>query len=172
MPAGGGVEGCVGGEGGGDGEGNVEGGLGGDFGDGAGCVGEFEELSALGFLVSMVCVYMDGAGAYPRSFLRVAFQSENPQRCLPVLVAQTLHVPRCEATPGIVDAGHDLDALHVICLFGERAQVAVEQVMLLVQRVEKVLAHTPVLEWHEGGAKLIFIELDDGFGMEVDAVKV
>lgn len=51
MPEGGGVEGCVGWEGGGDGEGDVEGGLGGDFGDGAGCVGEFEELGALGVLL-------------------------------------------------------------------------------------------------------------------------
>lgn len=132
MPGGGAVEGCVGGEGGGDGEGDVEGCLGGDFGDGAGCVGEFEELGALGLLVSRVCVNRDGGGAYPRPFLRVAFEPENPQRCLPVLVAQSLNVPRCEAAPGVVDAGHDLDSLHVIGLLSEGAQVAVQEVMLLV----------------------------------------
>lgn len=76
MPEGGGVEGCVGGEGGGDGEGDVEGCLGGDFGYGAGCVGEFEELGALGgLLVEYVGM---GGGAYPWPLLRVAFQSENP----------------------------------------------------------------------------------------------
>ena len=44
--------------------------------------------------------------------------------------------------------------------------------MLLVQGVEEILSYTPVLEWHEGGAELVLVELDYGFGVEVDTVEV
>lgn len=97
---------------------------------GEGVVGQLVEEFVLGFyaLVGEEKGGMDGGnggwrGRYPRLLLFL-FQPPDPDAELAELVAQPLDVAGRKAAPGVVDRGQDLQALQLVALFDEGAEIA------------------------------------------------
>lgn len=60
----------------------------------------------------------------------------------------------------------------LVAFFGKRSNIPIQEVMLLVEVVEQVFTNVPILERHDLGVELIFIELDNGSWVIKDPVVV
>jgi hypothetical protein len=76
---------------------------------------------------------MNGGKEYPRETRRWLLKAPNPDGNLPILVAKAFQILGGKPAPSIIDAGHDLNALHMISLLDKGPQVSVNDVMVLVE---------------------------------------
>lgn len=105
-----------------------------------------------------------GWGGAASAHTRIAaspLQAPDPQAPLAILVAQPLEVARGKAAPGVVHTRHNLDALQEVAILGERTEVLVQHVLVLVEHAEQLLAGLPSIKGHQVGVDVILAELHD-----------
>lgn len=97
---------------------------------------------------------------YPLSFGAV-FNRPHPDSLFAILVAQSVDVASGKPAPGIISTCKQLQSSQLVAFLCKWPHITVEQVMLLVEVTEQILADAPVLERHGPRVQLVIVQLHD-----------
>jgi len=89
-----------------------------------------------------------------------SLQSPRANADLTILISKLSKVFPGKTSPGIIRRGQELYPLHLVALFREQPEVAVDEVMFAIQVSEQLLPQTVSFERLDPRVQFVLIDLD------------